>query len=139
MPDSQPAARPSSSLVRRARLSALLLSIETLALVVVAIRAFVTAISAVGADAAVAKLDGALGVTVVVFAVLLGAAVRSVYALGRFGVSYGVTWQIFQIIGGVTLIAGGQVLLGGAAVVLAVLTAAALMATAVGRSQLELP
>lgn len=54
------------------------------------------------------------------FAVLLGLGARSLLNKGRFGVSFSVTWQLFQALVGASLLERGLLLPGAIALLLAI-------------------
>lgn len=62
----------------------------------------------------------ALGVFMLVLALGAAIAARSVLLRGRFGLGYGVTWQLFQALVGASLLRGGLYWQGALALVLAV-------------------
>lgn len=55
-----------------------------------------------------------------IFALALVWAARSLWSFGRFGVSFGITWQLFQALVGASLLQGGLLPAGFAALGLAV-------------------
>ena len=61
-----------------------------------------------------------LGVFMLLFAVAAGLAARSVLVRGRFGLGYGITWQLFQALVGASMLRGGLIWQGALALVLAV-------------------
>lgn len=67
-----------------------------------------------------AGLMVALGVFLLVFALGAALAARSVLQRGRFGLGYGVTWQLFQALVGASLLRGGLYWQGALALVLAI-------------------
>lgn len=67
-----------------------------------------------------AGLMVALGVFLLVFALGAALAARSVLQKGRFGLGYGVTWQLFQALVGASLLRGGLYWQGALALVLAI-------------------
>ncbi|MBE9402977.1 hypothetical protein M4D54_12875 [Brachybacterium sp. p3-SID1565] len=62
----------------------------------------------------------ALGVFLLVFTLGAAIAARSVLLRGRFGLGYGITWQLFQALVGASLLRGGLYWQGALALVLAV-------------------
>src|SRR5699024_4710484 len=54
------------------------------------------------------------------FALALGVAARSILAKGRFGLGFGITWQLFQALIGASLLRGALYWQGGRALLLAV-------------------
>ncbi|ANP28044.1 hypothetical protein DAD186_14940 [Dermabacter vaginalis] len=98
------------------RVSALLLILEALLLGGAALYALVT----LPAQAADLKTV-AVGLTVFlgIFALMVGFAARSLMKRGRYGVSFGVTWQLFQALVGGSLIRGGLLWAGFGALALA--------------------
>lgn len=67
-----------------------------------------------------AGLMMALGVFLLVFALGAAVAARSLLQRGRFGLGYGVTWQLFQALVGASLLRGALYWQGALALVLAV-------------------
>lgn len=67
-----------------------------------------------------ARIGAGLGIFLLLFAAGAGLAARSVVARGRFGLGYGITWQMFQALVGASLLRGGLLWQGGLAIVLAV-------------------
>lgn len=61
-----------------------------------------------------------LALFLALFAVALGLAVLSLLRGGRFGVGYGITWQLFQALVGARLLVGGMYLIGAAALLCAI-------------------
>ena len=61
-----------------------------------------------------------LGVFMLLFAVAAGLAARSVLVRGRFGLGYGITWQLFQALVGASMLRGGLIWQGALALVLAI-------------------
>src|SRR5690625_2790541 len=64
----------------------------------------------------------ALGAFLLLFALAVGLAARSVLTRGRFGLGFGVTWQLFQTLVGVSLLRGALYWQGGLALLLAIIT-----------------
>ncbi|MGP5414272.1 hypothetical protein [Brachybacterium paraconglomeratum] len=96
--------------------AALLLGAEALLLVVTASYFLLAA-----ADGGItARLGIGLGVFLLLFAVGVGLAARSVLARGRFGTGFGITWQLFQALVGASMISSGMVWQGALALVLAI-------------------
>lgn len=96
--------------------AALLLGAEALLLVVTA-SYFLLAAAHGGITS---KLGIGLGVFLLLFAVGVGLAARSVLARGRFGTGFGITWQLFQALVGASMISSGMVWQGALALVLAI-------------------
>ena len=98
------------------RVSALLLVLEALLLGGAALYALVT----LPAQAAGLKTVAVgLAVFLGIFALMVGFAARSLMKRGRYGVSFGVTWQLFQALVGGSLIRGGLLWAGFGALALA--------------------
>lgn len=79
-----------------------------------------------------ASFAASLAVFILIFAVALALAVRSLLRGGRFGIGFGVTWQLFQALVGASLLRGGSILPGVAALVLAIV--AFVLLTSLARS-----
>lgn len=79
--------------MRGARLgAAALLAVEALALAAVATRVLIGAAAPTGLP----RIAVPLAVFILLFAAAAGFAARSVLARTRFGIGYGITWQLFQ-------------------------------------------
>ena len=61
------------------------------------------------------------------FAVLVGLAAASVLRGGRFGVGFGITWQLFQALTAASMLRGGLLTAGGIGLVLAIIAIVLLM------------
>ena len=99
------------------RVSAALLVVEALLLLAAALYALVTL------PAQSPKLSTlAVGLTAClgIFALMVALAARSLMKRGRYGVSFGVTWQLFQALVGGSLIRGGLLWAGFTALSLAI-------------------
>jgi len=97
--------------------SAALLVVEALLLLAAALYALVTL------PAQSPKLSTlAVGLTAClgIFALMVAFAARSLMKRGRYGVSFGVTWQLFQALVGGSLIRGGLLWAGFTALGLAI-------------------
>ena len=108
-PDPSPRSRP---------IVALLLGVEALLLASAATYCFI----AVAGGGLHARLGIGLGVFLLLFALLLALAARSILLRGRFGLGWGVTWQLFQALVGASMISSGMVWQGAIALVLAIAT-----------------
>lgn len=73
-----------------------------------------------------------LGFFLLVFAAGIAVAARSVLRKGRFGLGYGLTWQLFQALVGASLLRSGLYVPGALALILAI--AAFLLLTRIVRS-----
>ncbi|MFC0674504.1 hypothetical protein [Brachybacterium hainanense] len=104
------------ALPRLRRPAAVLLGLEGLALLGLATFAFAVIAQVEGGG----RFGTGLGVFLVVFALALLAAARSVLQRGRFGVGYGITWQLFQALVGGSLITAGMLLEGAVAILAAI-------------------
>src|SRR5699024_11909848 len=69
-----------------------------------------------------AQIGTALGAFLLLFALAVGLAARSVLTRGRFGLGFGVTWQLFQTLVGASLLRGALYWQGGLALLLAIIT-----------------
>lgn len=98
--------------------AALLLGVETLVLAAVATFCFVAA----SGGGMTARLGVGLGIFLLLFAAGTALAARSVLAKGRFGIGFGITWQMFQALVGASMISSGMVWQGVIALVLAIAT-----------------
>ncbi|MGP9538979.1 hypothetical protein ACT3SP_13280 [Brachybacterium sp. AOP43-C2-M15] len=96
--------------------AAVLLGIEALMLAAAATYCFV-AVSGGGLDV---RLGTGLGIFLVLFALALALASRSILARGRFGLGFGITWQMFQALVGASLLRGALYWQGGLALLLAI-------------------
>lgn len=61
-----------------------------------------------------------LGVFLGVFGLMVVLAAKSLWNFGRYGVSFGVTWQLFQALVGASIMRGGFIIAGLATLSLAV-------------------
>lgn len=109
---------PGPQETRRRRIAAALLGLEALALLAAA---SVSYLSLDGAEGVPRNFGLGLAVFLVVFAVLLVLGARSLLVRGRFGLGYGITWQLFQALVGASMLKGGLVLAGGFALLVAIL------------------
>lgn len=98
--------------------AAVLLGLEALVLAVPATYSFLAVLSGTIS----AQLGMGLGAFMLLFVLALGLAARSILVRGRFGLGFGVTWQLFQALVGVTLLRGALYWQGGLALLLAILT-----------------
>gem|GEM_PF-1940707 len=108
-PDPRPQLRPAA---------AVLLMLEALLLAAVATYSFL----GVASGMLSAQIGTALGAFLLLFALAVGLAARSVLTRGRFGLGFGVTWQLFQTLVGVSLLRGALYWQGGLALLLAIIT-----------------
>jgi hypothetical protein len=97
-------------------LVAALLGVEALMLAATATYCFV-AVAGGGLDA---RFGTGLGVFLLLFGVGVGLAARSILVRGRFGLGFGITWQLFQALVGASLLRGALYWQGALALVLAV-------------------
>lgn len=110
-------ALPGSDPLSRIRVAAaVLLGLEALGLLALATFALGVVAQAAGAG----RFGTGLGVFLILFALLLVIAARSVLRGGRFGPGYGITWQLFQVLVGGSLLGAGFFVEGLLAVGLAV-------------------
>jgi membrane protein implicated in regulation of membrane protease activity len=107
---------PQTPSLRLLRIGAALLGAEALVLVV----GGVVVVSRLGAAGSGTRLVLGLGLFVFLFALLLVLAVRSLLRRTRFGVGWGVTWQLFQALLGASMLRSGMILPGAVCLVLAV-------------------
>lgn len=97
-------------------LTAALLGVEALMLAAAATYCF----AIVPAGEIPSRLLTGLGIFLIVFALGAALAARSILVKGRFGLGYGITWQLFQALVGVNMLRGGMYWQGGLALVLAI-------------------
>lgn len=116
--------RTHHQLARYRRIGAVLLGIEALALLAAASFALW---SLPGRPGVPANYGAGMALFLAIFAVLLGAAALSVARGTRFGVGYGITWQLFQALVGATMLRSGLVLVGIAAILAALAAFVVLM------------
>ena len=95
-----------------------LLGLEALLLLTAAVYCFVS----VSGGGLQARLGIGLGIFLLLFAAGTALAARSVLAKGRFGIGFGITWQMFQALVGASMISSGMVWQGAIALVLAIAT-----------------
>lgn len=95
---------------------ALLLGIETLLLASAATYCFV----AVAGGGLHSRLGIGLGVFLLLFALLLALATRSILLRGRFGLGWGITWQLFQALVGASMLNASMYWQGTLALILAI-------------------
>jgi hypothetical protein len=96
--------------------AAVLLGLEALLLVVTA-SYFLLAAAGGGVTG---RLGIGLGLFLLLFAVGVALAARSVLVKGRFGTGFGITWQLFQALVGASMLSSGMVWQGALAIVLAI-------------------
>ena len=106
-PDPSPRSRP---------IVALLLGIEALLLASAATYCFVV----VAGGGLHTRLGIGLGVFLLLFALLLALAARSILLRGRFGLGWGVTWQLFQALVGASMLNASMYWQGVLALILAI-------------------
>lgn len=92
-----------------------LLGLEALSLAILAVYSLLTLHSGPADSLAVP-----LAVFFALFALALLWAARSLNNRGRFGVSFGITWQLFQALVGASALRGGLLLVGFFALILAI-------------------
>ncbi|ACU85856.1 hypothetical protein Bfae_20490 [Brachybacterium faecium DSM 4810] len=115
----RPAARPVDAAdpsPRSRPTVAALLGIEALMLAATATYSFL----GVSGGALGATFGVGLGVFLLLFALALAFAARSILSRGRFGLGFGITWQLFQALVGVSLLRGALYWQGALALLLAV-------------------
>lgn len=95
---------------------AALLGVEALMLAAAATYCFLAA-SGGGLDT---RLGMGLGVFLVLFALGLALAARSILVKGRFGLGFGITWQMFQALVGASMLRGAMYWQGALALLLAI-------------------
>lgn len=115
--------RTHGQLARGRRIGAVLLGMEALGIMGGATFA---AIDLRGREGLPPTYGAAMAGFLVVFALLLALAGLSLVRGGRFGVGYGITWQLFQALVGVTMLTSGLVLPGVLALGLAIASFAVL-------------
>ena len=101
---------------RSRRIASALLGVEAVGLAALATTALVNASS----GTAPTTFALALAAFLLLFAVLVGVAAVSLVRHGRFGVGYGITWQMFQALVAATMLRASMYLVGAAALVLAI-------------------
>lgn len=89
---------------RSRTLVAALLAVEALMLAAAATYCFI----GVSGGILVPQFGLGLGAFLLLFALALGVAARSILAKGRFGLGFGITWQLFQALTGASLLRGGS-------------------------------
>lgn len=94
-----------------------LLGVEALMLASAAAYCFV-AVSGGGLNT---RLGIGLGIFLILFAVALGLAARSILVKGRFGLGWGITWQLFQALVGASMLNASMYWQGSLALVLAII------------------
>lgn len=103
--------------------AAFVLALEALGLLALA---SIVALGGTDSDASRTFLLGLAGF-LVLFAVLVGLAAASVLRGGRFGVGFGITWQLFQALTAASMLRGGLLTAGGIGLVLAIIAIVLLM------------
>lgn len=101
---------------RNRPLVASLLALEALLLAAAATYCFI----GVSGGLLAARFGVGLAVFLLLFALALAVAARSILAKGRFGLGFGITWQFFQALTGASLLRGGLYWQGALALLLAV-------------------
>ena len=94
-----------------------LLGIEALLIASAAAYCFV----AVSGGALHPRLGIGLGIFLLLFAAALGFAARSILVKGRFGLGWGITWQLFQALVGASMLNASMYWQGSVALVLAII------------------
>lgn len=103
---------------RRRRTGALLLLAEALLLLTAAGYCL-----KIGSDGIVsARFALGIGGFLLVMAIAVGAAARSLAGGGRYGIGFGITWQMFQALVGASMLSGGLLWQGALALLLAIST-----------------
>lgn len=97
-------------------LAAALLAVEALMLTATATYCFI----GVSGGFLEGRFGTGLAVFLLLFAVALGIAARSLLAKGRFGLGFGITWQLFQALTGASLLRGALYWQGALALLLAI-------------------
>jgi hypothetical protein len=98
------------------RLGTVLLAVEALALLALGI----FMLSRMGASDVGASFAAGLGAFILLFALGVGVAARSLARRGRFGLGFGVTWQLFQALVAASMLRAGVVLVGSIGLLLAI-------------------
>lgn len=111
-PPETPASSAPPAMPRTRRAAAALLGVEGLALLALATFAF----AVIARTPQGGRFGTGLGLFLVLFALALAAAARSVLLRTRFGVGYGITWQLFQALVGGSLLTAGLLVEGFAAI-----------------------
>ncbi|ASK64902.1 hypothetical protein CFK39_02595 [Brachybacterium avium] len=117
--DARPSVRPDDAedpSLRSRPVVAALLAAEALLLAATATYCFV----GVSGGFLNARFGLGLGAFLLLFALGLGVAARSILAKGRFGLGFGITWQLFQALIGASLLRGALYWQGALALLLAV-------------------
>ena len=96
--------------------AASVLALEALGLLALA---SIVALDGTGSEASRTFLLGLAGF-LALFAVLVALAAASVVRRGRFGVGFGITWQLFQALTAASMLRGGMLTAGGIGLVLAI-------------------
>ncbi|MGY5765965.1 hypothetical protein ACXET9_12275 [Brachybacterium sp. DNPG3] len=96
--------------------AAVLLGVEALGMLAIATYCLVM----VGGGSLYPRIGIGLALFLLLFAVGAVAAARSVLARGRFGLGYGITWQLFQALVGASMLRGALYWQGGLALGLAI-------------------
>lgn len=84
------------------------------------------------------QLSLALGIFLLIFAAALIAAVRSLVMRTRFGVGYGITWQLFQALVGASMLNAALIALGVMSIGLALMAFVALFILSQERAEDEI-
>lgn len=69
-----------------------------------------------------ARFGAGLGAFLLLFALAVGLAARSILSRGRFGLGFGITWQLFQALVGATMLSSALIWQGVVALALAIVT-----------------
>lgn len=102
--------------LRSRPLVAALLGLEALLLAAAATYCFV----AVAGGSLYPRLGIGLGAFLLLFALALAVAARSILVRGRFGLGWGITWQLFQALVGASMLNGSMYWQGALALVLSI-------------------
>ncbi|PWH05172.1 hypothetical protein DEO23_13910 [Brachybacterium endophyticum] len=98
------------------RLGTVLLAVETLALAALG----VFMLSRVGSEDVGASLAVGLAVFILLFALAVGIAAYSLFRRGRFGLGFGITWQLFQALVSASMLRANILVAGGVGLLLAI-------------------
>ncbi|ATG54443.1 hypothetical protein CFK41_06420 [Brachybacterium ginsengisoli] len=115
-PSSAPATDAEVADPRRRPVVAALLGLEALLLAATATYCFI----GVSGGMLDTRFGTGLGIFLLLFALALAVAARSILVKGRFGLGFGITWQLFQALIGASLLRGALYWQGALALILAV-------------------
>lgn len=113
--------------------AAALLGLEALGLAAVATRVLIGAAAPTG----IPRLAVPLAVFILLFAAAAALAARSVLAGTRFGIGYGITWQLFQALVAANMLSSSLMPFGLVGMALAILTFILLLRIAQARAREE--